>query len=339
MRRRAFIKILGGAAAWPLKASAQQAANPPLVAMITPFTEELAVERAAALRLGLKQAGFIEGTHYVLALRFANGDYARFPEIARELDALKPRVFVVTASASAIAAARKQAPDTPLVFASIAADPIAAGFAETFARPGGMMTGAVMNAVGGEESLTSKRIGFFKELVPNMTRLGMIGIADSDPAVAPFTLAIPERSALQKASAQLGFELSNYGIRTLDDLDAAVSSGLRDDVSAFYISGDPRMNLDIPRVVASLERSRKPSCAVYPFWARAGLLMSYSTDLDDGMRRVGFQVAKIIRGAKPGELPIEQAVKFTLVINQKTAKQLGITPSPILLAEADEVIE
>jgi putative ABC transport system substrate-binding protein len=99
------------------------------------------------------------------------------------------------------------------------------------------------------------------------------------------------------------------------------------------------MNLDIPRVVASLARSGKPTCAVYPFWARAGLLMSYSTDINDGMRRVGFQVAKIIQGVKPGELPIEQAVKFTFAINQKTARQLGITPSPALLAQADEVIE
>ena len=339
MRRRAFIKMLGGAAAtWPLKALAQQAANLPLVAIITPFTEDNALERAAAIRLGLKQAGFIEGTHYVLALRFANGDYARFPQLARELDALKPRVFVVTASTDAIAVTRKQAPDTPLVFAGIAADPIAAGFAESYARPGGMMTGAVMNAVGGEESLTSKRVGFFKELVPGLTRLGMIGIADVNP-VASVNLAIPERNALRKASAHFGFEFLSYDIKTLDDFDDAVSSGLRDDVSAFYISGDTRMNLNIPRVVASLAKSGKPTCAVYPFWARAGLLMSYSTDIDDGMRRVGFQVAKIIRGAKPGELPIEQAVKFTFVINLKTARQLGITPSPTLLAEADQVIE
>jgi putative ABC transport system substrate-binding protein len=340
MRRRAFIKILGGAAAaWPLKALAQQAANLPVVAMMTPFKEDNAVERAAALRLGLKQAGFVEGTHYVLALRFADGDYARFPELARELDALKPRVFVVTASATAIATARKQAPDTPLVFAGIAADPIAAGYAESYARPGGMMTGAVMNAVGGEESLTSKRIGFFRELVPGLTRLGMIGFADSVNPVPSMNLAIAERNALRKAAAHFGFEFLSYDIKSLDDLEDAISSGLRDDVSAFYISGDPRMNLNIPRVVASLAKSAKPTCAVYPFWARAGLLMSYSTDIDDGMRRIGFQVAKIIRGAKPGELPIEQAVKFTLVINQKTAKQLGITPSPTLLAEADEVVE
>jgi putative ABC transport system substrate-binding protein len=339
MRRRQFISLISGAAAWPLKALAQQAANLPLVALMNPFTEDLATERANALRLGLKQAGFIEGTHYSLALRFANGDYSRFPELVRELDALKPRVFVVTASAAAIAAIRKQAPNTPLVFASIAADPIAAGYAESYARPGGMMTGTVMNAVGGEESLTSKRIGFFKELVPSLTRLGMIGFADSvNPA--PFNnLAIQERNALRNASAQLGFELSNYDIRTLDDLDAAVSSGLRDDVSAFYISGDPRMNLNIPRVVASLAKSGKPTCAVYPFWTRAGLLMSYSSDLNDGMRRAGFQVAKIIQGTKTGEIPIEQAVKFTLVINQKTAKQLGIIPPPTVLAAADEVIE
>jgi putative ABC transport system substrate-binding protein len=339
MRRREFISLIGGAATWPLTASAQQAANLPIVAMVTPFTEDNAVERAAPLRLGLKQAGLIEGTHYALALRFANNDYSRFPGIAKELDALRPRVFVVNASATAIAAVRKQAPDTPLVFAGIAADPIAAGYAESYARPGGMMTGAVMNAVGGEESLTSKRIGFFKELVPNLTRLGMIGIADGDPAIAAFMLGPAERNALRKASAKLGFELSNYDIRTIDDFEDAVSSGLRDNVSAFYISGDPRMNLNIPRVVASLAKSGKPSCAVYPFWARAGLLMSYSTDIDDGLRRAGFQVAKIIRGAKPGELPIEQAVKFTLAINQTTATRLGITPSPTLLAEADEVIE
>jgi putative ABC transport system substrate-binding protein len=339
MQRRQFIGFLGGAAAWPLKASAQRSATLPLVAVIIPFAENIATERTAALRLGLQQAGLVEGTHYALALRFANGDYARLPDFARELDALKPRVFVVIGSGVAIAAVRKQAPNTPLVFAGISADPIALGLAESYARPGGMMTGTVMNAVGGEESLTSKRIGFFKELVPNLTRLGMIGIADSETPIASANLAIPERNALRNASAQLGFELSHYDIRTLDDFDTAVSSGLRDNVSAFYISGDPRMNLNIPRVVASLAKSGKPACAVYPYWARAGLLMSYSTDPNDGMRRSGFQVAKIIGGEKPGELPIEQAVKFTLVINQKTAKQLGIIPSPNILATADEVIE
>jgi ABC-type uncharacterized transport system substrate-binding protein len=174
MHRRQFISLACCAAVWPFRSLAQQAANPPLVALINPFTADRAAETIAALRLGLKQAGLIEGTHYAFAARFANSDYARLPELAKELDALKPRVFVVMASATAIAAARKQAPNTPLVFAAIAADPIGLGWAESYAKPGGMITGGVMNAVGGEESLTSKRIGFFKELVPGLTRLGMI---------------------------------------------------------------------------------------------------------------------------------------------------------------------
>ena len=199
-----------------------------------------------------------------------------------------------------------------------------------------MMTGNVMNAVGGEESLATKRIGFFKLLVPNLRRLGMIGFADSVNVPAT-NLAIPERNALRTVSEHFGFEISNYDIRTLDDLDGAVSLGLRDGVSAFYISGDPRMNANIPRVVASV--AEKPTCGVYPFWARGGLLMSYSNDPNDGVRLAGFQVAKIIQGARPAELPIEQAVKYTLVINLKTARRLGIIPSPSLLAAADEVIE
>jgi len=202
-----------------------------------------------------------------------------------------------------------------------------------------MISGNPMTAVGGEATLTTKRIGFFKELVPNLARLGMIGFADSVNPVAAANLALPERNALRKTSEYFAFEFLNYEIRTLDDLDGAVSAGLRDGVSAFYISGDSRMNGNIPRVVASLAESKRPTCGVYRFWAQSGLLMAYSNDLHDMFRRAGFQVAKIIQGAKPGELPFEQAVKYTLVVNMKTAKQLGLTPSPTLLAAADELIE
>ncbi|MCK1736877.1 ABC transporter substrate-binding protein [Bradyrhizobium sp. 138] len=340
MKRRKFLQLAGGASlAWPSLALAQRGAGPPLIAFLTPFTEDIAIERTADLRAGLKQVGLVEGIDYALALRFANGEVSRVPELTRELAALKPRVFVIAASMSGLNTARKEAPDTPLVITGFAADPIAMGFAESYARPGGMITGNTMNAVGGEEALTTKRIGFFKELVPNLTRLGMIHFADSVNPVAAANLALPERNALRKTSAHFGFEFLSYEIRTLDDLDGAVSAGLRSDVTAFYISGDPRMNTNIPRVVASLAKSGKPSCGVYPFWAQRGLLMSYSNDLHDMLRRAGFQVAKIIQGAKPGELPFEQAVKYTLAINVKTARQLGITPPPTLLAAADELIE
>jgi putative ABC transport system substrate-binding protein len=195
-----------------------------------------------------------------------------------------------------------------------------------------MITGNVMNAVGGEETMTQKRLGLFKQLVPDLTRLGMIA---SDVAVA----VLKEKDALRKVATELGFELVHYGLKTLDDLEGAFAAGLRDDVSAFYVSGEPLLIGNLSRVMTSVTASRKPSVGTYPDWARAGLLMSYATNPADGVRLAGIYAAKILNGAKPGDLPIEQASKFTLVINQKTAKALGITVPPTLLALADEVIE
>ena len=189
-----------------------------------------------------------------------------------------------------------------------------------------------MNAVGGEETMTQKRMGFFKQLLPSLTRLGMISPANG-------VLAMKEKEALQKVAAQLDFEFVPYDLNTIDDLESAFAAGLRDDVSAFYISGEPLLIGNLSRVMTFVTASRKPSVGPYPDWGRAGLLMSYATDPLDGVRHAGIYVAKILKGAKPGDLPIEQASKFTLVINQKTAKALGIVVPATLLALADEVIE
>lgn len=333
MERRKFMQLAGGAAiAWPLSAWAQQAAGLPLVAVLLPSPEDRAVKFVAALRDGLKQAGLVEGTHYALAVRFANGDMPRLPKLAKELDALGPRVFVTGANATFVV--HQQAPNTPLVFTGVAADVIALGWADSYARPGGMMTGNVQNAIGGEEALTTKRIGLFKELMPNLTRLGMIGFANG-------LLANVEHNGLRKASSHLGFEVLRYDLQglSLDGLDDAVSAGLRDDVSAFYISGGFVVFGHIPQVVASVANSGRPICGVYPEFARAGCLMSYSVDLEYGFLLTGRQVAKILRGANPGDLPIEQADKFSLVVNLKTAKALGVTVPDKLLTIADELIE
>ena len=331
MQRCEFIGLIGAAAAWPLAARAQQAANLPLVAVISSAGEQLATARSVHVREGLKQAGLTEGKDYVMTLRFLDGDYSRLPEIVKELDGLKPSVYVTVAGGPK--PIHRQVPNASVAFTSIAIDPVAYGWVESYARPGGMTTGNVQNAMGGLESLMSKQFQFFKELVPNLTRLGFIGLTDT---AVQFPV---ERAAVQTVAQKLRFAVSMYEVPTPADVESAIASGQRDDVSAFFMSLDPRLAARIPQIVASLAKTGKPAFGSVPLWTRGGLLMSYYTDIDEQARRAGGQVAKILRGAKPGDLPIEQADKFTLIINLKTAKQLGITVPPALLAQADELIE
>ena len=335
MRRRAFLQAAGsGALAWPMRAWAQRDGKPPLIAVLFPGTDEFFRPRLAAVRRGLTDEGLVEGRDYVLESRIAGGDFSQLPRLAGELDALKPRVFV--AAAQAVGTVRKLRPDAPLVFTAIAVDPIAVGLAKSYTKPGGTATGNVMNAIGGEESLTAKRLGFFRDLVPNIRRLGMIGVADYGVA----RLETSEAAALTKVTTQLGIQFDSYEVKsTLEDFDAVLSKALGEGVEAFYISGDPALTFRIPVVMPRILATGKPAFGPYPDWAQAGLLLTYSSDAIDGFRRAGAYAAKIIRGANPGDLPIEQASKFWLVINLRTARQLGIKPPPDLLALADEVIE
>ena len=335
MRRRAFLQAAGSAViSWPIQARAQKDTKLPLVAVLYPGTEEAFKGRMAAVRNGLKDEGLVEGRDYVFEVRFANGNYSLLPNLARELDALKPRVFV--AAAFAVRAVQNLQADVPLVFTAIAVDPVAAGLAQSYVRPGGIATGNVMNAVGGEESLTAKRLGFFRDLVPDIQRVGMIGVA----AYGGERLETSEEAALRKVTAQLGIGFESYEIKAdLGDLEPVLSKALGDGAGAFYISGDPLLFSNMSRVMPHILAARKPTLGVYPEWARAGLLLTYSTDAMDGFRRAGAYAAKIVRGAKPGDLPIEQASKFWLVVNLKAARQLGIKVSSDLLTLADEVIE
>jgi putative ABC transport system substrate-binding protein len=219
----------------------------------------------------------------------------------------------------------------PLVFCSYAADPIKAGFAESYVRPGGNTTGNVMNAVGGEEALTQKRMGLFKELVPELKRLGFIGTTS--------ILAVAELNALRSVAGHFGFDIVHHAIRGLDDVEGAVASSNSDAVGALYVSGEPLLYNNMARVLPFVMVSGRPTLGTYPEWGRAGLLMSYSADLLDDFRRAGIYAAKILGGEKPGDLPIEQASKFILVVNAGTARRLGIGVPPTLLTVADEVIE
>jgi ABC-type uncharacterized transport system substrate-binding protein len=328
MRRRDFLKLSGTAAiALPWPAFAQK--DLPLVAVLTPGNARLANDRIVAIRKGMQEVGLAESVNYAFALRYADGVFDRLPGLALELAALKPRVIIASAAAAPVV--HKTLPELPLVFTSYAADPIKAGFAESYVRPGGHATGNVMNAVGGEEALTQKRMNFFKELVPDLKRLGFIG--------SPSILATAELSSLQSVAGQFGFEIVRHPLQGLDDIEGAVAASVRDGVGALYVSGEPLLYNNMARVLPLVTAPGKPTAGTYPEWGRAGLLISYSADLIDDFRRAGIYAAKILGGEKPGDLPIEQASKFVLVLNLKTAKTLGIAAPDRLLTVADEVIE
>jgi putative ABC transport system substrate-binding protein len=210
-----------------------------------------------------------------------------------------------------------------LIFTSYAADPIKAGFAESYIHPGGHATGNVMNAVGGEEALTQKRMNFFKEMVPDLKALGFIGSSS--------ILATSELNALRGVAGQFGFAVVRYELNGLDDVEGAVSASVGDGVGALYVSGEPLLYNNMPRVLPLVMAPGKPTVGTYPEWGRAGLLMSYSADLIDDFRRAGIYAAKILGGEKPADLPIEQASRFVLVLNIKAPDRL--------MAVADEVIE
>jgi putative ABC transport system substrate-binding protein len=335
MRRRELIGLLGAAVLnSPRPGYAQPKTGLPVVGLLLPLKSDTtpAKDRITALRKGLQDAGFIEGTNYSLAVRFAEGNLSRYPELAKELGELNARVIVVLGSLYGMGEFRRAFPELPLVFTALAADLVQLGIVQSYAHPGGMITGNVMNAVGGEETMAQKRIGLFKQLVPNLTRLGLIG-----PTIG--ALVTQEKEALQKVGAQMDFELVHCNLSTIEELENAFAAGLREKVGAFYISTEPLLFSNQSRVMSSVTASHKPSIGTIPDWGRAGLLMSYATDIVDGVRKAGIYAAKILNGAKPGDLPVEQASKFTFVINVKTAKALGIIVPPTLLALADEVIE
>jgi putative ABC transport system substrate-binding protein len=331
MRRRELIAQTGiTVLASPWAGQAQTSTGLPLVGVMMPAPDTAAARRRLGeITKGLQEVGLIEGTHYSLAARFAAGDLSRWPSHAQELGALNARVIISVGYPAP--RLHDLLPNTPIVFTGNALDPVKTGAVQSYAHPGGMITGNVLNALGGEETIAQKRIGLFKQIFPNLKRIGILASDGS--------LGTIEKEAFQKVADRLGFEVMHYVVRTLDDLEGAFASGQRDNVDAFYISGEPLLLINMPRVMALVQASGKPTVGSYPEWGRAGLLMSYSTDLADGFRRAGVYAAKILKGAAPGDLPIEQASKFIMVINQKTARTLGIVIPPTVLAIADEVIE
>jgi putative tryptophan/tyrosine transport system substrate-binding protein len=324
MRRREFITLLGGAAAaWPLVARAQQPKLPTIgflgttsAAAWSPWT--------AALIQRLRELGWIEGRTMVIEYRWAEGRNERYTEIADEFVRLK--VDLIFTSGGAVRAVKQVTGAIPIVFA-LGADPVGSGLVASLARPGGNATG--VSTLAGETG--SKRFELLREVIPGLRRLAIMANAGN-----PNTLL--EIREAQRGASALDVEVSMLEIRKAEDIAPAVGS-VEGRVDAFYVVTDPLVITNRIRINSLALAARLPRMHGFREGLEAGGLMSYGANFPDVFRRAGDYVDKILRGAKPADLPVEQPTKFDLVINLTTAKALGLDVPPTLLATADEVIE
>jgi putative ABC transport system substrate-binding protein len=325
VKRRDFITLIGGAAAWPLAARAQQSGKLPTVGLLGATTPVVESQRVAAFVQRLRELGWIEDRTIAIEVRWAEGRTERFGEIAAEFVRLKVDVIVTAGTASVIAA--KQATSViPIVFAS-AGDPLGTGLVASLARPGGNITG--LSAL--LRDTATKRFELLREVVPNLRRLAIIANVDNPATVL-------ETRELQATAPTLGLEVAAFEIRRAEDI-APAFEALKGRADALYVAPEPLVNTNRVRINTLALGARLPTMHGLREYVEAGGLMSYGPSVPDQYRRAADYVDKILRGAKPADIPVEQPTKFDLFINVTTAKALGLTIPPSLLARADEVIE
>jgi len=326
VKRREFITLLGAAAAaWPFAARAQQAGKLPTIGFLGPNTRSAASEWVVALAQRLRELGWMEGRTITIEYRWAEGREERFPEIAAEFVRLKVEL-IVTSGTPAVMASKKATSVIPIVFAT-AGDPVGSGLVASLARPGGNVTGLATLA----NELAGKRLELLREVVPGLRRLAIMGNVGN-----PFTVL--ELGDVQAAAHTLGLEVVMLEIRRAQDL-APAFHALKSRADALYVCTDALANTNRIRINIAAVGERLPTMHGSRDYVEAGGLMSYGPNFPDLFRRAGDLVDKILRGAKPADLPVEQPTKFDLVVNLTTAKALGIDVHASLLARADEVIE
>jgi putative ABC transport system substrate-binding protein len=327
MRRREFIGLLGGAAALPFAAHAQQEKNA-RIGLLSPFSRSATALWHEAFRQGLHNLGWIEGKNILIEYRYADGRAEILPELAADLVRLKVDVIVASISTDALAV-RDATRTIPIVMAS-GGDPIASGLAESLARPGGNITGLSQLA----PALGAKRLELLKESVPALFRIAVLW-NPRNPASSS-TLSWNE---MQGPARQLGVQLHSLEVQSSTEFDQAFESATKAGAGALVITPDPLFAGNVKQIADRATKNRLPSIFHLREFAESGGLMSYGIDRSDQFRRAATYVDKILKGAQPADLPIEQPTKFELVINLKTAKALGLTVPVALLARADEVIE
>ena len=316
---------MGGAAA-----QAQQPTKVYRIGYLTPTKPANESIRSEAIRLALREHGYIEGQNIAFEYRYAEGKANRYPELAAELVRLKVDIILVAGGGRLILAAKNATETIPIVMVGAVIDPVEAGVIDSLARPGGNVTGLTNLAV----ELGGKRLELLKEAVPKIARVAVL----YEPALRFIRIEVKE--VLPVAARALGLTIQPWEVRSADGFEEVFAALNKQRPDGLYVPGSagPLMSANQKRIVDFTLKSRLPSMYHNREPVEAGGLMSYAADLADSYRRVGTYVDKILKGAKPADLPVEQPTKFELVINLKTAKQIGLTIPPNVLARADKVI-
>jgi len=319
--------IAGTLLAVPLAARAQQAPKPARIGALFAVTPTAAAPNLDALRKGLLEIGHVEGKTFVLVPRYGDAKAERVSQLAQELVSLKVDVIVVSTD-PATAAAKRATRTIPIVMAA-SADPVGTGFITSLARPGGNVTGLTLIA----PELSAKRLELLKETVPSVSRLAFLW----NPDVRGALLSYQET---EKAARALHLSVQSVEVASAEDIEGVFTVMAEQRAQALIVDGpNPVVFSNVDKIVRLVGRNRLPSLYPTRDYVDAGGLISYGPSTRDSFRRAAVFVDKILRGAKPGDLPVEQPTKFELVINLKTAKALGLTIPPSLLARADQVIE
>jgi len=326
MRRREFITLIGGIATWPVVARAQQPALAVIGVLNGQFTAQSA-NLIAAFRKGLAEAGYIEGRNLAIVYRSAEADVDRLPALAKELVELQVSVLAAIGTPIAALAAKRATATIPIVFIT-GADPVKLGIVSSLNRPGGNATGVYFLL----NELAQKRLELLHQLVPAATAIGFL-VNPANPS------SQSETSDVQAAARLLGLRVYAEKASSERDIDAAFANFVQERVNALFVAADAYLLDRRDQLVALAASHALPACFSTSAYVAAGGLMSYGPSATDTYRQAGLYTGRVLKGEKPGDLPVVQPTKFDLIINLKTAKALGITVPPSLLATADEVIE
>ena len=327
MKRRTFIVLLGGAAAaWPVTARAQQPAMP-VIGFMSARSPEDSVHLLEAFRRGLEERGFVEGRNVVIEYRWARGEYDRLPDMAADLVSRRVNVLTAVGGDPSPRAAKRATASIPIVF-GMGGDPVKDGLVESYNRPGGNVTGMTLMT----NLMEPKRFGLLRDLVPDARLVGVL----VNPNFAPSARQLQQ---IEEAAGRIGQRLVVAQASTDAELDAGFAALVKGRADALLVAADPYFDTRRDRIVGFARRERLPAIYQFREYVLAGGLLSYGISITDAYRQFGVYTATILNGAKPADLPVLQPTKFELVINLKTAKDVGVKISDNLLSLADEVIE